>query len=502
MPKYQSREEMTGNNGNGEKDGQISLHYPMLSRNNYAAWAIKMRVFMQAQGVWDAVEPRTSNTVVEVKKDKMALAAIYQGIPILLLSGRGHWKIERSRRNNEGVMALVMKEGLLLTHQEWSEEIKKRQGGIQNLSNREGLEAPEDKAEEEVGSNCGTWGTVEEKITLHKDGGRENTKPALLLSALEDKGEVFLNEENVNPRLKTGNGVVDQSKLWYLDTGASNHMTGDKEKFRDLNETVQGKLLIDGSGDPKNRLINRVGGGIVSVLIAKYLIQRGYGTRENQGLEQFMVILCCPICSYPIGNRAGEALHFTILQQQNGEWRGGMEQRVLKAPERFDSIELRDWKEATLDILRVFGSVALHGGIDLIFEETSLGRREKLRRMKAALGLSRIHKAEVLRLIWFPTLAGRLITVAAQEIQEEDRGRITNRKYESKDGFGSSRGHRQKRGMNTTVSLKGSSTSQKALRRNAKTPHSHILKRVHDRRGGLESRASLLTSYRSALRWI
>ena len=36
---------------------------------------------MQAQGVWDAVEPRTANTVVKVKKDKMALAAIYQGIP-------------------------------------------------------------------------------------------------------------------------------------------------------------------------------------------------------------------------------------------------------------------------------------------------------------------------------------------------------------------------------------------------------------------------------------
>nr|GEY97532.1 hypothetical protein [Tanacetum cinerariifolium] len=29
-------------------------------------------------------------------------------------------------------------------------------------------------------------------------------------------------------------------------------------------------------------------------------------------------------------------------------------------------------------------------------------------------GLSRIHKAEVLRLIWFPTLVGRLITVAAK----------------------------------------------------------------------------------------
>lgn len=71
---------MKGNNGNGEKDGLVTLHYPMLSRSNYFAWAINMRVFMQAQGVWDAVEPRTSNILVEVKKDKMALATIYQGI--------------------------------------------------------------------------------------------------------------------------------------------------------------------------------------------------------------------------------------------------------------------------------------------------------------------------------------------------------------------------------------------------------------------------------------
>lgn len=65
--------------------GQVSLQYPMLTKTNYAAWAIKMKVFMQAQGVWDAVEPRTLNTVVEVKKDKMAMAAIYQGIPEDLL---------------------------------------------------------------------------------------------------------------------------------------------------------------------------------------------------------------------------------------------------------------------------------------------------------------------------------------------------------------------------------------------------------------------------------
>lgn len=42
---------------------------------------------MQAQGVWEAVEPNDPKVAVEVQTDKIALAAIYQGIPeeILLL---------------------------------------------------------------------------------------------------------------------------------------------------------------------------------------------------------------------------------------------------------------------------------------------------------------------------------------------------------------------------------------------------------------------------------
>ncbi|GJU50602.1 zinc finger, CCHC-type containing protein [Tanacetum coccineum] len=363
MPKYQSREEMTGNNGNGEKDGQISLHYPMLSRNNYAAWAIKMRVFMQAQGVWDAVEPRTSNTVVEVKKDKMALAAIYQGIPEDLLLSLAEKKIAKeawealktmfigadrvktariqtlkaefeamNMKETEGVDEFAAKVtnivSTMLTLGDSVDEsyvVKKllravstkflqiastleQFGDLDNMTVEEvigRLKAHEERMKggsREQGrgrgrSNGGRGTRGRGGSHYHKDGGRgssssqdkskiqcyncqeyghyaaectnprrershennlirEENEPALLLSALEDKGEVFLNEENVNPRLKTGNGVVDQSKLWYLDTGASNHMTGDKEKFRDLNETVQGyvkfgnetKVRIEGKG--------------------------------------------------------------------------------------------------------------------------------------------------------------------------------------------------------------------------------------------------------------
>lgn len=35
---------------------------------------------MQAQGVWDAVEPKDPKAAIEVRQDKMAMEAIYQGI--------------------------------------------------------------------------------------------------------------------------------------------------------------------------------------------------------------------------------------------------------------------------------------------------------------------------------------------------------------------------------------------------------------------------------------
>lgn len=66
---------------NKVKGGSFGLTYPMLARSNYTAWSVKMKVFMQAQGVWAAVEPTDEKAVIEEKTDKIALAMIYQGIP-------------------------------------------------------------------------------------------------------------------------------------------------------------------------------------------------------------------------------------------------------------------------------------------------------------------------------------------------------------------------------------------------------------------------------------
>lgn len=42
---------------------------------------MKMKVYMQAHRVWDAIEAKDPKVVVEDRTDKIALAAIYQGVP-------------------------------------------------------------------------------------------------------------------------------------------------------------------------------------------------------------------------------------------------------------------------------------------------------------------------------------------------------------------------------------------------------------------------------------
>ncbi|XP_062193553.1 uncharacterized protein LOC133896948 [Phragmites australis] len=62
------------------------------------------------------------------------------------------------------------------------------------------------------------------------------------------EGAVLLNEEKLKPELRDTTEEGSSSEVWYLDNRASNHMTGDKEKFRELDEGVTGKVKFrDGS---------------------------------------------------------------------------------------------------------------------------------------------------------------------------------------------------------------------------------------------------------------
>lgn len=77
MPKYMPR--TTIMDVPKPKEGSVGLSYPMLARNNYTAWSLKMKLFMQTQGVWEAIEPDDPKAKIEVRTDKIVMAAIYQG---------------------------------------------------------------------------------------------------------------------------------------------------------------------------------------------------------------------------------------------------------------------------------------------------------------------------------------------------------------------------------------------------------------------------------------
>lgn len=78
----------------------------------------------------------------------------------------------------------------------------------------------------------------------------EGDKPTLLFSLCDKEAPVMmmLNEENVVSKLRTNGGSRDHTDEWYLDNGASNHMTGDRSIFHELDEKISGKVKFgDGS---------------------------------------------------------------------------------------------------------------------------------------------------------------------------------------------------------------------------------------------------------------
>jgi len=66
--------------------------------------------------------------------------------------------------------------------------------------------------------------------------------PFKRLSASTVQNGIVLNEPKVMPELHLTGGRSSSGDMWYLDNGASNHMTGDRQKFKDLDSNITGKV--------------------------------------------------------------------------------------------------------------------------------------------------------------------------------------------------------------------------------------------------------------------
>ncbi|KAF0889492.1 hypothetical protein E2562_024547 [Oryza meyeriana var. granulata] len=52
------------------------LPFPMLTRTNYMAWAMRMKYLLRTNGTWGAVDPEKASEVVDESKDQLALTII------------------------------------------------------------------------------------------------------------------------------------------------------------------------------------------------------------------------------------------------------------------------------------------------------------------------------------------------------------------------------------------------------------------------------------------
>ncbi|KAL8089642.1 hypothetical protein AgCh_039213 [Apium graveolens] len=361
------------------KESSFGLSYPMLTKTNYTAWALKMKVFMQAHGVLEAIEPKDAAGVVEDKTDKRALAIIYQGIPEdLLLSladkqmsketwnavkmmclGAEKVKMARAQTLKGEFEGLVIKEtdqidefylklnGLVTNIRALGEKMEEAYvvkkllkavpfkflqitsaieqfGNLEQMSVEEvigSLKAHEERVRGTVEQTQGQLLLTEDEwrkqesnndgqLLLSREewikrrtgsdsrrreesrGGRDRSRvrcfkcqayghyaaecrkprrerntskevnlsviqgdePALLIAEvgkiehMTGSELLLLNEKAMVPKLQADIGHQRESQVWYLDNGASNHMTGQRGKFKELDESMTGHVKFgDGS---------------------------------------------------------------------------------------------------------------------------------------------------------------------------------------------------------------------------------------------------------------
>ncbi|KAL8101292.1 hypothetical protein AgCh_033244 [Apium graveolens] len=109
----------------------------------------------------------------------------------------------------------------------------------------------------------------EENLTLIQED-----EPVLLIAEVRQTeiASMLLKGKSIVPKLRTSNDERRESHIWYFDNGTSNHMTGARGMFKDLDERVTGKVRFgDGS------TVNIVGKGKIefqSVRHSTYILNR------------------------------------------------------------------------------------------------------------------------------------------------------------------------------------------------------------------------------------
>ncbi|GKB68315.1 hypothetical protein Tco_0929727 [Tanacetum coccineum] len=216
-----------------------------------------MQIILEANGLWETIEPN-DKTQADNKKDKTAIAFLYQALPE-----------EQQLQITKHKTAKAIWDALKIRH---IGEVRVQQARLQTLKSEfemlhmkedETIDAFTTKLTTLVNKAASLGHTIEDEELVRKllNAVPDRTKyqraitslkntwnqPWLMATLEVEEQEVSLHEKDV------GYKETNMDSLWYLDNGASNHMTGVREHFNDLDEDVSGKLRFgDGSYIDKN----------------------------------------------------------------------------------------------------------------------------------------------------------------------------------------------------------------------------------------------------------
>nr|GEU44449.1 zinc finger, CCHC-type [Tanacetum cinerariifolium] len=265
-----------------------------------------MQIILEANGLWETIEPN-EKTQADNRKDKTAIAFFYQALPedqllqitkyktakaiwdALKTRHLGEERVQQTRLQNTQIRVLAnsrlttyeerikYKKGKQVDHQERlmftrhdnrGKHFRGRGRGKHRFShdkNHENFKERENYYKSYNENNFKKPNHDNSKIRCYKSKKighiapkcpqrrnpneqsnlvEEDLEPTLLMTTLEEEeyDKVSLHQEDV------GYKETNMDSLWYLDNGASNHMTGIREYFKELDEKVGGKVRFgDGS---------------------------------------------------------------------------------------------------------------------------------------------------------------------------------------------------------------------------------------------------------------
>ncbi|XP_074378211.1 uncharacterized protein LOC141719734 [Apium graveolens] len=162
----------------------------------------------------------------------------------------------------------------------------------------------------------------------------EEDEPALLFTEcdIKEDGMVLLNEEKLNPKLSEKNGANKMPQVWYLDNGASQHITEQRGKFKELDEKITGQV--------------RFGDGSTVAIRDKGVISFRCKNGEEWNLYDVYYIptLCSNILS--LGQLSGKGSKVILEEDQLRVYsqEGALHMKVLRSANRLYKISLEETK--------------------------------------------------------------------------------------------------------------------------------------------------------------